>query len=317
MPVQYQKWPDYFRKRYNRPVDLTQLQVFSVLAEELHFGRAAERLHLAQPYLSRTIRALEADLGTPLFDRTTRRVELTPAGRALLEPAAAILRTGERARADVEAARRGDSGRVRFSFAGPSSQVMVGNLARMVRERYRRIDLAFRPGRYGPAAVRELLERSTDVAIARFEHAPPGVQSRPVARERGVLAVPAAHPVAGAASVSFADLRGEPFITLPEAVGSAVRAMFVSGCHAAGFAPDIAQTAPDSWTCVALVAAGVGLHFTTDSAVSQMILDGVRIVPLAEDIPPIFGYLLWRDGDRDPALARVLALSERVLPTVT
>ena len=297
-------------------MDLIQLEVFCAVAEDLHFGRAADRLHLAQPYLSRTIRALEADLGTPLFDRTTRRVELTPAGRALLEPAAAMLRMQERARSDVAAARRGDSGHLRFSFAGPSSQVMVGRLARKVRERYGRIDLAFRPGRYGPAVVRELAERTTDLGIARFEQAPPGVQSRAVASERGVLAVPSGHRAAGAASVSFADLRDEPFITLPEAFGSAVRALFVAGCHAAGFAPDIVQTAPDSWTCVALVAAGVGLHFTTDSAVRQMTLDGVHIVPLAEPIPPVFSYLLWRTGDHDPALANVLGLSEQVLPTV-
>jgi DNA-binding transcriptional LysR family regulator len=280
-------------------VDLSQLEVFRVVAEELHFGRAAERLHLAQPHLSRTVRALEADLGTPLFDRTTRRVDLTAAGRALLEPAAAILRMGERARADVTAAHRGDGGQVRFSFAGPSSQVMVGRLARKVRERHRRIDLAFRPGRYGPVVLRELAEHTTDLGI-----------------ERGVLAVPSGHPVAAATSVSFAELRGEPFITLPEAFGSAVRAMFVSGCHAAGFAPDIVQTAPDSWTCVALVAAGVGLHFTTDSAIRQMTLDGVHIVPLAEEIPPVFSYLLWRTGDQDPALAKVLGISEQVLPTV-
>jgi DNA-binding transcriptional LysR family regulator len=299
-----------------RSADLNQLEAFGVVAEELHFGRAAERMHLAQPHLSRTIRALEADLGTPLFDRTTRRVELTPAGRALLEPAAAILRMGERARTDVAAARRGDSGHVRFSFAGPSSQVMVGRLARKVRERHRHIDLAFQPGRYGPVVVRELLEHSTDLGIARFEQPPPGVDSRAVARERGVLAVPADHPVAGTSSVAFAELRNEPFITLPEAFGSAVRAMFVAGCYAAGFAPDIVQTAPDSWTCVALVAAGVGLHYTTDSAVRQMTLDGVRIVPLAEEILPVFSYLLWRTGDPDPALAKVLGISKQVLPTV-
>ncbi|MCD0449131.1 LysR family substrate-binding domain-containing protein [Actinocorallia sp. API 0066] len=193
---------------------------------------------------------------------------------------------------------------------------MVGALARAVRERHRRIDLAFRPGRYGPAAVRELLDHTTDLAIARFSHAPVGVESRMVAREHGVLAVPAGHPFAGAESVSFADLYGEPLIALPESVESAVHAMFVAGCHTAGFAPDIVQTAPDSWTCVALVAAGVGLHFTTDSAVAQMTLDGVRIVPLTEGMPPISGYLLWRADDRDPALAKVLELSERVLPTV-
>ncbi|MFC5752421.1 LysR substrate-binding domain-containing protein [Actinomadura rugatobispora] len=297
-------------------MDFIQLKVFRAVAEELHFGRAAKRLHLAQPYISRTMRALEADLGAPLFDRTTRRVELTPAGRALLEPAAAILRMGEQARAEVEAAHHGDSGRVRFSFAGPASQAMVGRLARTVRERHRRIDLAFRPGRYGPAVVRELLEHTTDLAIARFEHPPAGVESRVVARESGIVAVPSAHPVAAAASVSFADLRGEPFIAMPEEYGSAVRAMFVNGCHAAGFVPDVVQTAPDSWTCFALVAAGVGLHFSTDSAVAQMTLDGVRILPLAEEIPPIYAHLLWRSGDRDPALAKVLRTSEEVLPTV-
>ncbi|MEV5831443.1 LysR substrate-binding domain-containing protein [Spirillospora sp. NPDC052242] len=298
-------------------MDFTQLKVFRAIADELHFGRAAKRLHLPQPYLSRTIRALENDLGAPLFERTTRRVELTPAGQALIEPAEAILRLEERARAEVEAAHRGDAGRVRFSFAGPASQAMVGRLARTVRERHERIDLAFRPGRYGPSVVRELLEHDTDLAIARFQHAPTGVDSRVVARERGVLAVPAVHPAAQAPSVSFADLRNEPFIALPEDFGSAVRTMFVNACHTAGFVPDIVQTAPDSWTCVALVAAGVGLHFTTDSAVSQMPLDGVRIVPLTEDIPPVHGYLLWRTGDRDPALTKILRTSEEVLPTVT
>lgn len=297
-------------------MDFSQLEVFSAVADELHFGRAAEQLHLAQPYLSRTIRALEADLGAPLFERTTRRVELTPAGRALLEPAAAIARLAEQARSAVEAAHRGDSGRVRISFAGPGSLAMVGALARTARERHGRIDLAVRPGRYGTGAIRELLERTTDLAIARFEHPPPGVASRAVATETGVLAVPSGHPLGGAAAVSLRELRDEPFITLPEAAGSAVRAMFVSRCQAAGFAPDIVQTAPDSWTCVALVAAGVGLHFTTGSALRQMTLEGVTAVPLADAVPPIHGYLLWRAGDRDPALAKVLDISQQVLPTV-
>lgn len=297
-------------------VDMIQLEVFQAVAEELHFGRAAKRLRLAQPYISRTVRALETELGAPLFDRTTRRVELTPAGQAFLEPATVILRTASQARSDVEAAHRGDSGRVRFSFAGPSSQVMVGRLARAVRERYGRIDLSFRPGRYGLVVVRELLERSTDLAIARFERPPGGVESRAVTREHGVLAVPSAHPLAGLGRVSFADLRDQPFVALPEAFGSAVGAMFVAACRAAGFVPDITQTAPDSWTCIALVGAGVGLHFTTDSAVERMPLEGVRIIPVADEMPSILGYLMWRADDQDPALAKVLETSEQMLPTV-
>ena len=193
---------------------------------------------------------------------------------------------------------------------------MVGRLARKVRERYRRMDLAFRPGRYGPAVVRELAEHTTDLGIARFEQAPPGVQSRAVASEHGVLAVPSGHRVAGAGVGPF---RRPPRRALHHAAGSLrlgrpgpVRLWLSRG----GLVPDIVQTAPDSWTCVALVAAGVGLHFTTDSAVRQMILDGVRLVPLADEMPPVFSYLLWRTGDQDPALRNVLGLSEQVLPTV-
>lgn len=300
-------------------MELRQLEIFRVVAEELHFGRAAERLHLAQPYLSRTVRALETDLGAPLFDRTTRRVELTPAGRALLDSARAMLRLEARARADVAAAHRGESGTVRLSFAGPSSQAMVGRLARAVREEYGGIELAVHPGRYGPGVLADLLDRSTDLAIARYECEPTEVQCRPVARERGVLVVPAGHRAAEGAEVSLSALRREPFIALPDDSGSAVRSMFTAACHAAGFEPDVVQTAPDTWTCVALVAAGVGLHFTTDAAARQMPLDGVRVVPLATDIaiPPVLSYLVWRRGDRDPALERVLRLSEKVLPTVT
>ena len=294
-------------------VDFIQLEAFVAVAEELHFGRAAQRLHVAQPYLSRTIRALETDLGAVLFDRTTRRVELTPAGRALVEPATAILRMGQTVRADVVAAQRGNSGRVRISFAGPSSQAMLGVLARSVRERYDRIDLAFRPGRYGLAVVRELLEHTTDLAIARFESPPAGVESRVVAREVGVLAIPSGHPLAESDSVAMAAVRDEPFIALPEALGSAVRSVFVASCRAAGFVPDIVQTAPDSWTCTALVAAGVGLHFTTDAAVAQMTLDGVRIVTIADEIPAVDSYLVWRADDPDPALTKVLETAAHVL----
>ncbi|GEM31251.1 LysR family transcriptional regulator [Nocardia neocaledoniensis NBRC 108232] len=300
-------------------MELRQLEIFCAVAEELHFGRAAERLHLAQPYLSRSVRALEADLGTPLFERTTRRVELTHAGHVLRDSAAAMLRIEARARADVTAAHRGEAGTVRLSFAGPSSQAMVGRLARAIRERHAGITLAVRPGRYGPGVLDELLDRSTDLAIARFACAPPEVECRPVARELGVLVVPASHPVAQRDAVSLTALRYEPFITLPEGSGSAVRSTFTAACRAAGFEPEIAQTAPDSWTCVALVAAGVGLHFTTDAAAATLPTEGVRVMPLAGDIPiaPVLGYLVWRQGDHDPTLRRVLHLSEQVLPTVS
>ncbi|MDN5914685.1 MAG: LysR family transcriptional regulator [Pseudonocardia sp.] len=295
-------------------MDTQRLQVFVAVAEELHFGRAAERLHLAQPHLSRTVRALETELGADVFRRTTRTVELTPAGTALLSHARAMLTLAEEARAAVAAARDGRSGRVRISFAGPSAHAAVGQLARAVRERHPLVDLEFLPGRYGTTAITELLAGESDLALARFVTPPAGVASRSVSRERCVVAVPAGHRLAEAREVTIGDLRDEPFVAFPESFGSAVRATLVEQCQGAGFAPRFAQTAPDSWTCMALVSAGVGLHFTTDSAVAHLPLDGVRVREIADPLPTIDVLLAWRRDDESPVLHRVLQTSEEVLP---
>ncbi|MCX4096766.1 LysR substrate-binding domain-containing protein [Nocardia sp. alder85J] len=296
-------------------MEVAQLEAFRTVAEELHFGRAAARIHVAQPYLSRQIRALEADLGAPLFDRTTRRVELTPAGQALADAVGELLDLDAAVRAAVLAAHRGEHGRIRCSFAGPSSQGMIGRLARAVRERHEHIDLVFRAGRYGTSVVQDLLGGTTDLVIARLDHPYTGIANRPIGHERGVLAVPSDHPLAGAGAVAFADLREEAFVTLPESVGSIVRDQFVALCRRNGFVPNIVQAAPDSWTAMALVAAGVGLHYTTDAASENVSLDGVRIVPIADEPEPIFVHLAWRADDRSPLLARVLEISEDTLPT--
>jgi DNA-binding transcriptional LysR family regulator len=296
-------------------MDPTQLRVFLAVAENLHFGRAAERLHLAQPYLSRTVRSLEDDLGAPLFTRTTRKVELTPAGQALIEPARAILALHSSAREMVRAAHHGESGTVRINFAGPSSHAMVGRLARAVRRQHPLIKLELQPGRYGTTAVRELVDNGTDLAIARFAAPPTGVRSRSIARETCVVVVPADHPLADTSEVEFADLRDEPVVAFPEAFGSALRQMLVEQCQASGFVPTFVQESPDTWTSVALVAAGVGLHVTTDTAVAHIPLDGVQVVPLTQKAPPFFVFLLWRRGDVEPALAHVLGTAEKLLPT--
>jgi DNA-binding transcriptional LysR family regulator len=296
-------------------VDPTQLRAFLAVAENLHFGRAAERLHLAQPYLSRTVRSLEDELGAPLFVRTTRKVELTPAGQALIDPARAILGLQADAREAVRAAHEGESGRVRITFAGPSSHAMVGRLARTVRRQHPLIKLELQPGRYGTTAVRELVDNRTDLAIARFAAPPAGVCSRSIAEETCVVVMPTDHRLADATVVSFADLRDEPVVAFPEAYGSALRQIFVEQCQANGFVPTFVQESPDTWTSVALVAAGVGLHVTTDTAVAHMPLDGVKAVPLSAQVPPFFVFLLWRRGEVEPALGHVLNTAEALLPT--
>ncbi|MGY2084147.1 LysR substrate-binding domain-containing protein [Blastococcus sp. SYSU DS0539] len=296
-------------------MDLHQLEAFLAVAEELHFGRAAERLHMAQPPLSRTIKQLERDLGAVLFERTTRSVRLTSAGAALVGPAQEVLEGCRLARAAVQGAGKGETGRVRIGFAGPSSYLLVGQLARQVRQRQPGIELSLQSVTYAYEALRLVVEGAMDLAIVRFPAAPPGITSRIVSEEHYVLVVPEGHRLAGRSEVSMADCREEAFIALPADPGSSVRDAFVRACHEVGFAPNIVQVAPDSWTVMALVAAGVGVTWSIDTAVANMRTDGIAVVPLVEGREPSYARLAWRAADDNPALREVLRASEQALPT--
>ncbi|ODU07673.1 MAG: hypothetical protein ABS81_00860 [Pseudonocardia sp. SCN 72-86] len=296
-------------------MNFRQLHAFGTVADELHFGRAADRLHLAQPHLSRMIKGLEEDLGVALFARTTRRVELTPAGSALVEWAQLLVGYEREARQAVVAAQQGRVGRVRIGFSGPSAHRALGTLARAVRERDPMIDLEYQPGRYGHAAVGDLRSRTSDVVLARLTEAPLDVASRVIAEDRFVFALPEGHPLAGGGPVRLVDLRDESFVAFPESFGSTVRTTLVTQLRALGGTPRYVQTAPDTLTSIALVAAGAGVHFTTMSAVGTLPLDGVRIAEIADPLPVVEVYLIWRSGDLEPAVARVLATAEEVLPS--
>ncbi|GAB2740081.1 LysR substrate-binding domain-containing protein [Nocardioides pakistanensis] len=296
-------------------MDLHQLEAFLAVAEELHFGRAAERLHMAQPPLSRTIKQLERELGSQLFERTTRSVRLTSAGEALIEPAREVLEGCRIARSAVRAAGEGETGRVRLGFAGPSSHLLIGRLARRVRERQPGIELSLQSVTYGYEALRLVMEGSMDLALVRWGMEPPGIASRVVAEEHYVLVVPEGHRLAGREEVSMADCRDEHFVALPADPGSSVRDAFIRACYEAEFAPNIVQVAPDSWTVMALVAAGVGVTFTIDTAVANMRAEGIAVVPLVEGREPSYARLAWRAQDDNPALREVLRASELALPS--
>ena len=296
-------------------MDLHHLEAFLAVAEELHFGRAAERLHIAQPPLSRTIKQLERDLGAQLFDRTTRSVRLTSAGEALVRPAQEVLEGLRTARRAVRSAGRGETGRVRIGFAGPSSHVLVGQLGRIVREQHPGIELMLQSTTYNYEALRSLQDGELDLAIARWRIEPQGLEHRVIAVEHYVLAVPAGHRLAGRGEVSMAECRDEPFVALPADPGSSVRDAFIETASQAGFVPNIVQTAPDSWTAVALVAAGVGITFTLDTAIANVVQTGIEVVRISECDRPTFQQLAWRQEDRSPALHAVLRASEEALPT--
>ena len=296
-------------------MELRDIEAFVAVAEELHFGRAAARLHISQPPLSNRIRQLEADLKVQLFNRSTRSVALTDAGARLLPPAQQVLTQLTIARSVAESIITGEQGSVRIGFAGASSQRALPLLSRAVRETHPGIDLLLQSQTYVYTAMEMLLAGSLDLAFARLPSGDPRLMSRVVEVEEILCALPEGHPLTAREPVRLSDLRDEDFISLPDDQGSILQATMFALCVTAGFKPRVTQFAPDSATVLALVSAGVGVTITL-SSVSPVQRAGVVYRSL-EDIHPshMFATLTWRKSDSSPALHRVLEVSELALPT--
>lgn len=288
-----------------RHFDLSHLRTFAVVAEELHFGRAAKRLHLAQPPVSQRIRALETALGAKLMYRTTRTVELTPIGHRLLPKVCEILESVDSLRIDVERFQEGDVGRVRVGFTDLVALSIMPRIAQEFRSRYTSIQLDLLGSFFSFEEIELLLKDELDVA---FIHGPllhSELRSMPVDHSRILLAVPAESPHAVRGNLSLADIRDEPFVTYRADRGSSVRDMILADCAAAGFVPRIVQETEDSLALVALVAAGVGLALVPDSMdrfqpsnVVYRSIDGVRRA--------IVTTAVWRRDEKSPAVHRFL-----------
>jgi DNA-binding transcriptional LysR family regulator len=294
-------------------MDVAQLRAFLAVAEELHFRRAAERLHIAQPPLSRTIQQLERELGTSLFERSTRSVRLTAAGKGLLEPARQVMDALRRAEAAVHAAEVGEVGLVRIGFAGVSSYELVAQWARVVRQHRPGIRLELYSQNFALPAMRKLAGNDVDVALGRWDQIPAGISSRVAARDSLVVAVPDTHPLAQAPTVSMAELRDEAFISLPPYEGAVLPDRLRRLAHDAGFAADVVQVAPDTLSALALVSAEVGCHLTLASVAQHARQTHVDFVTLQEQTLDVDLQLAWRTDNTSPALAAVLGLAEEFL----
>lgn len=298
-------------------MNVEQVRAFLAVADELHFGRAAERLHIAQPPLSRTIKQLERELGTTLFDRNTRTVRLTASGHALVGPAREVLQALRRADAAARGAGEGEVGLVRVAFAGVSTHRLVARLARMVRSNRPGIQLELSSQNFAQPAMRRLLQDDTDLALGRWDVIPADVSAQVVMADSLVVALPDTHALAGELSVSLRELAGDHFVSLPQQEGSVLPDRLRRLARAAGFTPDIAQTAPDTQTALALVSAEVGCHLTLDSVARNVSDPRVVFLALTDPTPTLDVDLraAWRRNDRSPALLAVvkdlLALDKR------
>ncbi|PXY30233.1 LysR family transcriptional regulator [Prauserella sp. PE36] len=295
-------------------MELRYLTSFVAVAEELHFGRAAKRLRMAQPPLSQQIRQLEKELGVQLFERNTRSVRLTSAGESFLEPVRRVLDDLDIATRAAKAAGRGEYGRVSVGFAGASSHESLPLLTRAVRAAQPGLELVMKGQTYANVALARVADGSLDLGFVRLPVTLPGVEARVIDEEEVVCALPSDHPLARQEAIAIGDLAEEPFVSFPANAGSTVRDATVRICAEAGFNPRVVQEAPDSWTILALVAAGVGVTLTLSSC-QHIQQTGLVYRPLAGPGVRLQAALAWRRDNPSAALRTVLAIAEQALPT--
>ena len=285
-------------------MELRHLRYFVAVAEEKHFGRAAERLHIAQPPLSQQIRRFEAELGEPLLYRTTRSVELSPAGTVLLERAREILAAVDSAIEDARRAARGEYGRLAIGFTGSSTYELLPSLAVALRRSCRR---RARPARRAPDAG---AGGAAGRRHARSRAAAPAVHERDldveVLRSEPLIAVlPESHRLAAADAVPLDELASEPFVTYPSHFRSVLHDAVEDACAAHGFKPLAAHEVSETATLVSFVAAGLGVSLVPAS-VGNMTVWGAIYRPLADDATRVELAVAWRRDDDRPVLARAL-----------
>jgi DNA-binding transcriptional LysR family regulator len=286
----------------DRDIELRHLRYFVAVAEELHFGRAASRLNLAQPPLSQQIRKLEELLGYPLFIRTSRSVSLTNAGEALLQRARRMLRNVQRDIDEIRSIGHGDVGSLHVGFVGSAMLTMLPQVLRSYGEAHPRVKLHLHES--FTATVTEGLENgSLDAGILRDGDPLEGFEVITIFSEPFVAVVPATHPCAKQKSISVASLRGDPFVYYPRTAGARAYEKPLTLCEEHGFRPQIVQEASHWLSILSLVGAGLGVTLAP-ACVRRIATEDVVCLPLrgAKAVSNI--ELSWLAGDTRPIVER-------------
>lgn len=286
-------------------MDLREMRYFLAVAEERNFGRAAERLHIAQPPLSRQIRALEEELGAALFVRTPKGVELTEAGQTLLDEVPNLLALAQRARERTRRAGQGLVGQLDVGLFGSGVLDVIPRM--LARFHAQRPEVKIRLHNLTKAEqLQALHERRLSVGFNRLVPQEDGLVIEPILREPLVVAMPEGHPLAVRPSIPLAELDGQPMILYPNIPMRGLAQEIIDAFRVEGVSLRIEQEVEDVLTAVALVASGFGLAITTQSATSLR-LPGVAFRPLSSrHLRDVELSCLFRRGDGSPVLAAFL-----------
>jgi DNA-binding transcriptional LysR family regulator len=296
-------------------LDLRQLRYFVTVADELHFGRAATRLHMTQPPLSQTIQALEEALGAPLFLRSRRSVALTPAGEALLPEARRMLVQAAALPELVRRAAGGETGRLTLAFVSSADYSVLPPFLRSYRAHFPQVQISLQEAT-SDVQVDDLLHNRIDAGLliapladkARAELDYLKVFDEPLilAAPAGLVAVRGAGPADGG-PVWLKDLPPLPLIIFPRHIAPSLHDAILACFRGAGITPEIGQQAIQMQTIVSLVSAGMGLALVPQS-VSNLMRPGVEYRALHDLSPLVETGLAWRRDNRSPVLLGFLDL---------
>ncbi|WP_309076209.1 LysR substrate-binding domain-containing protein [Paenarthrobacter sp.] len=285
-------------------METRQLRYFIAVAEERHFGRAAVRLHMAQPPLSQQIRQLEDQLGTPLLVRTTRKVELTPAGQVLLDRGRVLLEELVKLESDVQQVGAGATGVLRVGFTGTATYRLMPIIVQSARRNLPGLRITVQGEMLTPEMETALEEGRLDVAVLRPPIRSEAVAHKLLEQDRLVAALPADSPLAEQGTLKIADLASQSFIGYPS--HSVVSGIFQDTCRKAGFQPRLVQEAKETSTLLSLVAAGMGIALVPMTS-RMFSFQGVVFRPL-HNPPPVDLAVAWNRNNETPLIQSFLTL---------
>ncbi len=290
---------------------LHALRYFAVLAEELHYGRAASRLAITQPPLSNAIKALEQDIGVPLLIRDTRHVELTQAGAAFLEEARQILARVDKAAQVARVVGRGKRGRLEIGVTGSLIYREVSTLVRRFGREMPEVDLQLREMSSADQVI-ELQRGQLHAGFVNGSEPPPPLEALPLPVDRFVACLPANHPEATRRKLDLRQVAHERFVMFSREVAPANYDNVIAVFSRAGIHPQTAHAARQWLTVIAMVANGLGISLVPGSLARSRV-DGVCFVPIAGQDVDSPAMLAWNRDYCPPLLASFLDCARQML----
>ncbi|MBF2003343.1 MAG: LysR family transcriptional regulator [Synechococcales cyanobacterium M58_A2018_015] len=296
-------------------MELRHLRYFVAVAEELHFGRAAERLHMAQPPLSQQIRQLEEYLGFQLFYRTKRSVRLTEAGQQFLDDTRQLLHQLEQAIETGRQISRGERGQLVIGFVSSAAYNVLPLILRAFRSQVPAVRLELHEMATNEQ-LQWLREGKIDIGFLRPPVEDKTLHLQIIVREPMVVALPETHPLAAESQIALATLANESFILFPRLLSPRAYDQIIGLCQQAGFSPKVVQEAMQMQTIVSLVAGNIGVAIVPVS-LQNMQRTGVIYKPLAEPAPCAEVAVAWRSNDTSASVQQFLTIMQQTMQQTT